>query len=77
MSALREASRLAVDGVALPRCTDCIHRLDDRRAIEQKISGLATLGSAYGASIASSRLCLIHECLVSPEDRCVHFSGKR
>jgi hypothetical protein len=76
MSALREAHRSVVDGAAMPRCADCIHRLDDRRAIEQKISGLAVLGSAYGASIAASRLCLVHECLVSPEDRCAHFTGK-
>jgi len=76
MSALRDALRPVVAGAVSPRCADCIHRLNDRRAIEQKVSGLAVLGSAYGASIGSSRLCLIHECLVSPEDRCAHFSGK-
>jgi hypothetical protein len=56
------------------RCADCRHRLDDRLAIEQRVSGLAVFGSAYGASIGLSRLCVLHDRLVSPDDRCGQFS---
>ena len=56
------------------RCADCIYRLDDRLAIEQRVCGLAVFGSAYGASIGTSRLCTLHDRLVSPDDRCVRFS---
>ena len=57
-----------------PRCADCHHRLDDRQAIERRVSGLAVFGSAYGASIGESRLCVLHDRLVSPDDRCARFS---
>lgn len=55
-------------------CADCRHRLDDRLAIEQRVLGLAVFGSAYGASIGLSRLCVLHDRLVSPDDRCGRFS---
>ena len=57
------------------RCADCRHRLDDRLAIERRVSGLAVFGSAYGASIGESRLCVLHDRLVSPDDRCARFSA--
>jgi len=57
------------------RCADCCHRLDDRQAIEQRVSGLTVFGSAYGASIGESRLCVLHDRLVSPDDRCARFSA--
>jgi hypothetical protein len=59
--------------VAVSRCGDCRHRLDDRLAIEQRVAGLAVFGSAYGASIGASRLCVLHDRLVSPDDRCAGF----
>ena len=57
-----------------PRCAGCRHRLDDRRMTEQRIAGLAVFGSAYGASIGASRLCVLHDRWVSPDDFCVRFS---
>ena len=57
------------------RCADCRHRPDDRQAIEQRVTGLIVFGSAYGASIGSSRLCLLHDRLVSPDDGCNRFSA--
>ncbi|WP_458069546.1 hypothetical protein [Rhodanobacter sp. BL-MT-08] len=59
--------------VSVARCADCRHGLNDRQAIEQRISGLAVFGSAYGASIGSSRLCVLHDRLVSPDDGCARF----
>jgi hypothetical protein len=57
-----------------PRCAACRHRLHDRQAIEQRVAGLAVFGSAYGASIGASRLCVLHDRLISPNDRCAQFS---
>jgi len=57
------------------RCADCRLWLDDRLAIEQRVPGLAVFGSAYGASIGPSRLCVLHDRLVSPNDRCGRFSA--
>jgi hypothetical protein len=42
--------------------------------IEQRVAGLAVFGSAYGASIGGSRLCVLHDRWVSPNDFCVRFS---
>jgi hypothetical protein len=57
-----------------PRCAGCRHRLDDRRMTEQRVAGLAVFGSAYGASIGCSRLCVLHDRWVSPNDFCGRFS---
>ncbi|MFM0295480.1 MULTISPECIES: hypothetical protein [Paraburkholderia] len=35
--------------------------------------GLSVLGSAFGASVADSRLCRLHDQLVSPADACPRF----
>jgi hypothetical protein len=56
-------------------CLTCRHRLTDQRATERKVPGLGSFGSAYGASISSSRLCALHDQWVSPEDSCRFFSG--
>ncbi|MHA6202827.1 hypothetical protein ACXU4B_00215 [Dyella soli] len=56
------------------RCEYCRHRLDDRRKLEQRIGGLASFGSAYGASIGESRLCGLHDRWVSPGDACASFA---
>jgi hypothetical protein len=57
-------------------CERCMHRLEDQRVLEQRMPGLTSFGSAYGASIAASRLCVLHDCWVSPEDSCARFSAK-
>jgi hypothetical protein len=41
--------------------------------LEQSIPGLAIFGSAFGASVADSRLCRLHDQLVSPGDACPQF----
>jgi hypothetical protein len=57
-----------------PSCAGCRHRLDDRCTIEQRVAGLAVFGSAFGASIGASRLCILHDRWVSPNDFCARFS---
>ncbi len=58
------------------RCAHCRHRLDDQRATELRVAGMASFGSAYGASIATSRLCGVHDCWVSPSDGCASYVPK-
>lgn len=54
-------------------CIDCAHRAEDRRVLEQGIAGLVIFGSGFGASVAASRLCRVHDRLVSPGDSCTQF----
>ena len=54
-------------------CARCAHWADDRALLEARIAGLASLGSAYGASVGASRLCLRLDCLTMPADRCEAF----
>jgi hypothetical protein len=58
-----------------PRCASCQHRADDRHSLEQSIAGLAVFGSGFGASVADSRLCRLHDQFVSPDDACAHFAA--
>jgi len=57
-----------------PCCAGCRHRADDRHSLEQSIPGLAVFGSGFGASVAASRLCRLHDQLVSPDDTCSQFT---
>jgi hypothetical protein len=54
-------------------CARCAHWADDRALLEACIAGLASFGSAYGASVGASRLCLRHDRLTMPADRCAAF----
>ncbi|SAK84601.1 hypothetical protein AWB76_05858 [Caballeronia temeraria] len=56
-----------------PECRRCRHWADDRALLEKRIAGLASLGSAYGASVGASRLCLRHDRLTMPRDGCIAF----
>jgi hypothetical protein len=56
-----------------PRCASCRYRAEDRHSLEQSIAGLAVFGSGFGASVADSRLCRLHDQFVSPRDTCVRF----
>ncbi|WP_233851789.1 hypothetical protein [Paraburkholderia sp. HD33-4] len=56
-----------------PCCAACRHRVSERDALEQRIPGLATFSSGFGASVADSRLCRQHDQLVSPGDVCARF----
>ncbi|MGF6752813.1 hypothetical protein [Paraburkholderia sp. GAS334] len=55
-------------------CAGCRHRADDRHSLEQSIPGLTVFSSGFGASVAASRLCRLHDQLVSPGDSCSHFT---
>lgn len=55
------------------RCAHCRYRAEDRHSLEQSIAGLAVFSSGFGASVADSRLCRLHDQLVSPEDTCARF----
>lgn len=60
---------------SLPVCLHCRHRADSRHEIERRIGGLTSFGSGFGASVAASRLCLLHDRFVSPEDGCSKFAA--
>jgi hypothetical protein len=55
------------------RCASCRHRAEDRHSLEQSIPGLAVFSSGFGASVADSRLCCLHDQLVSPDDACTQY----
>ncbi|WP_233833346.1 hypothetical protein [Paraburkholderia sp. ZP32-5] len=59
-----------------PCCAACLHRVESRDALEQRIAGLTTLSSGFGASVADSRLCRLHDQLVSPGDYCARFEPR-
>ncbi len=58
-------------------CARCVHRDDSRHTLEQRIAGLVVFGSGFGASVATSRLCVLHDRLVSPGDRCGQFAPQQ
>ncbi|WP_089340022.1 hypothetical protein [Burkholderia singularis] len=74
MSAM-PSSRAHADGGDPPgRCAQCRYWDAARGGLEAAIAGLGALGSAYGASVAESRLCRRCERIVSPGDGCRAFS---
>ncbi|MBB4515812.1 hypothetical protein [Paraburkholderia fungorum] len=56
-----------------PRCASCRYRAEDRHSLEQSIPGLTVFSSGFGASVADSRLCRLHDQFVSPDDACAQF----
>ncbi len=58
---------------ASAHCGNCRHRDPDRAALEVLVPGLTSFGSGFGASVADSRLCRLHDRLISPGDRCGAF----
>jgi hypothetical protein len=67
----------AVRPPAAAACARCVYREDDRHVLEQRIAGLTVFGSGFGASVATSRLCVLHDQLVAPDDRCAQFAPRR
>jgi hypothetical protein len=63
----------ARDDACAPCCAGCRYRAESRDSLEQSMPGLAMFGSAFGASVADSRLCRLHDQLVSPADACPRF----
>jgi hypothetical protein len=61
---------------AAPACARCAHREDDRHVLEQRVAGLIVFSSGFGASVAASRLCVLHDRLVSPGDYCGQFVAR-
>lgn len=57
-------------------CTHCAHRADDRHVLEARVAGLVVFSSGFGASVADSRLCTLHDQLVSPDDTCSAFQAR-
>ncbi|QXE07148.1 hypothetical protein BJG93_35485 [Paraburkholderia sprentiae WSM5005] len=47
--------------------------MSERDALERRIPGLVTFSSGFGASVADTRLCRLHDQLVSPGDVCGRF----
>lgn len=69
-----------MNAAAIPRaarCADCAHRERDAGRLERAIAGLTVFGSGYGSSVADSRLCVLRDQFVSPNDRCAAFSPVR
>jgi hypothetical protein len=56
-------------------CASCVHRDPSRAALESSIPGLSSLGSGFGASVGESRLCRLHDRLVSPGDACLGYQA--
>ncbi|MFM0338801.1 hypothetical protein [Paraburkholderia fungorum] len=72
--AVRVASTAdARDETCARRCASCRYRAADRHSLEQSIPGLVVFGSGFGASVAGSRLCRLHDQFVSPDDACAQF----
>ncbi len=57
------------------QCQHCRHCEPDRLVLESVIPGLASFGSALGASLGDSRLCRLRDQLVSPRDSCAKFQA--
>jgi hypothetical protein len=74
---VRLSKAAAAGAAAEASCARCTHREDDRHVLEQRIAGLVVFGSGFGASVATSRLCMLHDQLVSPDDRCGQFAPRR
>ncbi|MEW6346106.1 MAG: hypothetical protein RXR20_09795 [Paraburkholderia sp.] len=68
-----EAATLALRACR-PSCAGCRYRADDRETLEQSIPGLTVFSSGFGASVGASRLCRLHDQLVSPQDACSQFA---
>jgi hypothetical protein len=66
-----------IGGTAHARGEACAprYRAEDRHSLEQSIPGLAVFSSGFGASVADSRLCRLHDQLVSPDDTCAQFES--
>ncbi|WP_244106013.1 hypothetical protein [Paraburkholderia phenazinium] len=76
MTAIAERAEAATQALRAcrPSCAGCRYRADDRETLEQSIPGLTVFSSGFGASVAESRLCRLHDQFVSPQDSCGQFT---
>jgi hypothetical protein len=72
----RAASRNGAQLAGCAHCANCEHWAQARDVLEARIAGLASFGSAFGASVGESRLCVQLDRLTMPEDRCGAFVGR-
>jgi hypothetical protein len=72
----RAASRNGAQLAGCANCASCEHWAQARDVLEARIGGLASFGSAYGASVGESRLCVRLDRLTMPEDRCGAFAAR-
>jgi hypothetical protein len=59
------------------QCATCRHRVGDAAYVESAVGGLTVFGSGFGASIGDSRICRLHDCLVSTTDTCGAFEARQ
>ncbi len=71
-----ECGGSAMRGDALVRCAECGYWSHARSSLEVAIPGLVSLGSAFGASAADTRVCRLHDRLTSPRDGCRSFVSR-
>ncbi|PMS34878.1 hypothetical protein [Trinickia symbiotica] len=57
-------------------CTACRYWSSARSSLEASIPGLTSLGSAFGASAADTRVCRLHDRLTAPRDGCRSFTSR-
>jgi hypothetical protein len=57
-------------------CAACGYWSSARSSLEASIPGLVSLGSAFGASAADTRVCRWHDRLTSPRDGCPSFTSR-
>jgi hypothetical protein len=59
-----------------PACRACAHFRNDPGWLEAAITGLATLGSAWGSVRAEDGICLKHDRCMSADGACADFSPR-
>jgi hypothetical protein len=57
-----------------PACRACAHFRNDPAWLEAVITGLATLGSAWGSVRAEDGICLRHDRCMSADGACADYS---
>ncbi len=71
------AARLFGTGAPRSVCAACRHCEQDRHVLESMIPGLTSFSSGFGASVGETRLCRLHDQLISPGDSCSEFEAVR
>jgi hypothetical protein len=57
-------------------CRACLHFRNDPGWIESVVTGLATMGSAWGSTRADDGICLRHDRFTSADGGCAGFAGR-
>jgi hypothetical protein len=62
---------------AAERCGRCAHFVDEPRALERSLVGLAILSSAWGDSRGDQGLCELHDLFLQPVMTCSRFVSRK